>query len=112
MKRILALTALAAFTTLAPAKSTFETVLTEISHSVHAVTEKAPATPQIENAFSPDGGSEALVLKVINTSQQSIRLAGYSFKRPVLAIVVGCKTLHVELISADATSIILNPDDK
>lgn len=33
-----------------------------------------------------------------------------SDKRPVLAIVVGRKALHVELIFADSTSIILRPD--
>lgn len=39
MKRILALTALAEFTTLAPAKSTHDTLLNEISGSVHAAKE-------------------------------------------------------------------------
>ncbi len=84
MKRIFALTALAVFTTLTPAKTTFETVLNEISRSIHTAIDKAPPTAQIENAFSPDGGGEALVLKVINTSQQSIRLAAYSFTSPIV----------------------------
>lgn len=36
-------------------------------------------TVTFENAFSPDDGAEALVLKVINTSVSTIRLAAYSF---------------------------------
>lgn len=34
---------------------------------------------QIESAFSPDGGAEKLVLKVIDNSDQSLKLAAYSF---------------------------------
>jgi phosphatidylserine/phosphatidylglycerophosphate/cardiolipin synthase-like enzyme len=41
-----------------------------------------PSTSQIEVAFSPDAGSEVLVLKVIDSAQRSIRLAGYSFTSP------------------------------
>ncbi|WP_240317741.1 phospholipase D family protein [Janthinobacterium lividum] len=36
----------------------------------------------IENAFSPDGGAEALVLKVIDSAASNIRLAAYSFSSP------------------------------
>ena len=42
------------------------------------------AAPAIEVAFSPDAGAEALVLKVINSARQSIRLAGYSFTSPAV----------------------------
>lgn len=38
----------------------------------------------IEVAFSPEAGAEALVLKVINSARQSIRLAGYSFTSPAV----------------------------
>jgi phosphatidylserine/phosphatidylglycerophosphate/cardiolipin synthase-like enzyme len=44
----------------------------------------AGPAPQIEVAFSPDAGSEALVLKVIGSAQQSLRLAGYSFTSPAV----------------------------
>jgi len=40
------------------------------------------ASAQIENAFSPDAKAEELVLKLINTSTSSIRLAAYSFSSP------------------------------
>ena len=42
------------------------------------------AEPPIEVAFSPEEGAEALVLKVIGSSRQSIRLAGYSFTSPAV----------------------------
>lgn len=40
--------------------------------------------PLIEVAFSPEGGSEALVVKVIASAKQSLRLAGYSFTSPAV----------------------------
>lgn len=39
---------------------------------------------QIEIAFSPEAGAEALVLKMIGSARQSIRLAGYSFTSPAV----------------------------
>ena len=38
----------------------------------------------IEVAFSPEAGAEALVLKVINSAQQQLRLAGYTFTSPAV----------------------------
>lgn len=35
-------------------------------------------------AFSPEAGAEALVIKVISSTQQSLRLAGYSFTSPAV----------------------------
>lgn len=44
-----------------------------------------PATESlIEVAFSPGAGSEALVVKVIVSAKQSLRLAGYSFTSPAV----------------------------
>ncbi|MYM21847.1 phospholipase D family protein [Duganella sp. FT135W] len=39
---------------------------------------------QIENAFSPDAKAEALVLKVIDSSTTSLRMAAYSFSSPAV----------------------------
>ena len=39
---------------------------------------------QAEVAFSPDAGSEALVLKVIDSTSRSLYLAGYSFTLPAI----------------------------
>jgi phosphatidylserine/phosphatidylglycerophosphate/cardiolipin synthase-like enzyme len=41
-----------------------------------------PAGQTIETGFSPEGGAEALVLRVIGSAHMSIRLAGYSFTSP------------------------------
>lgn len=38
----------------------------------------------IEVGFSPEGTAEALVLKIIKSAKQSIRLAGYSFTSPAI----------------------------
>lgn len=43
-----------------------------------------PAAQHIETAFSPEAGSEALVLKVIRSAKETIRLAAYSFTSPVV----------------------------
>ena len=42
------------------------------------------ASSPIEVAFSPEAGAESLVLKVIGSARQSIRLAGYSFTSPAI----------------------------
>ena len=36
----------------------------------------------IENAFAPEAGAEALVLKTIDSARRSIRMAAYSFTSP------------------------------
>ena len=45
---------------------------------------KVPSEAQIETAFSPEGGGEALVIKVIDSAVKSIRLSAYSFTSPVV----------------------------
>lgn len=46
---------------------------------------RAPEGQFIEAAFSPDKGSESLVLKAINASRSSIVVAAYSFTSPRIA---------------------------
>ena len=45
---------------------------------------RLPDTSHIEVAFSPEAGSEALVLKAIGSATESVRLAGYTFTSPVI----------------------------
>lgn len=45
---------------------------------------KALPAQQIEVAFSPASGAEALVLKLVGSARRSIRLAGYSFTSPAV----------------------------
>ena len=57
---------------------TFATLGTEVQAL------KASSEAQIETAFSPEGGGEVLVVKVINSAAKSIRLAAYSFTSPAV----------------------------
>ena len=52
----------------------------------------------IEVAFSPEAGSEALVVKVIASARENIRLAGYSFTSPaVVKALIDAKARGVDL---------------
>ena len=55
-----------------------------VAPSAPQTTPTGTGAPRIEVAFSPDAGSEALVVKVIASASQSLRLAGYSFTSPVV----------------------------
>jgi phosphatidylserine/phosphatidylglycerophosphate/cardiolipin synthase-like enzyme len=57
--------------------------LADAAHELRG-TDKASGVGEIEVAYSPDGASLALVLKVISSAQQSIRLAAYSFTSPAV----------------------------
>ena len=52
-----------------------------------------PATGTLEVAFSPNEGSEALVIKAINSAHKEIRMLSYSFtSAPVTrALIQACK---------------------
>lgn len=49
-----------------------------------AVQQPGLPAPQVEVAFSPEAGAEALILKVIGSARHSIRLAAYSFTSPAV----------------------------
>lgn len=53
---------------------------TAFADDANSVTSKA----RVESAFSPDGRSEQLVLKVIQSANQDVRLAAYSFTSPTI----------------------------
>ncbi|VUD49274.1 unnamed protein product [Burkholderia pseudomallei] len=63
-------------------ESLLERLVALIADALPSSAKQAPAGQVVEAAFSPDGGAEALVLKVIGTSRASLRLAGYSFTSP------------------------------
>ncbi len=65
-----------------PTDTLFDEVVAYLSRLLSAPPREAPAGQVIEAAFSPDGGAEALVLKVIGAARTSLRLAGYSFTSP------------------------------
>ena len=54
--------------------------------------------PQIEAAFGPEAGAEPLVLKVIATAKQSIRVSAYVLSSPaVLQALIAAKQRGVEV---------------
>ena len=57
-----------------------------------------PAAGSIEVAFSPNEGSEALVLKVINSAHREIRMLSYSFtSAPVTQALLNAKKRGVDV---------------
>ena len=56
----------------------------DVTNPVTAPPDAVPGAAQIETAFSPEAGSEALVVKVIHSAKQTIRLSAYSFTSPVV----------------------------
>ncbi|UVA77127.1 phospholipase D family nuclease [Pandoraea commovens] len=85
-------------------------------------TERLMQSPSsVEAAFSPDGGAEALVLRVIGSAVSTIRLAGYSFTSPKVvrhlidakrrgvdvAIVIDAKG-NLNSTSAQALNLLVN----
>ena len=58
----------------------------------------APVGQQIEVGFSPNQGAEEVVLKVINSSKKSLRVAAYSFtSAPVVAALLVAHKRGVEV---------------
>lgn len=67
-----------------PAFSKQPNLLDELLQRFHSHTDTAPATAQIESGFSPEGGAERLILKIIHSADKKIRLASYSFTSPTV----------------------------
>lgn len=65
---------------------------------------QVPATGSIEVAFSPSEGSEALVVKVVDTAKTELRILAYSFTSvPVVTALVRAKKrgVDVQLVADD-----------
>ncbi|RWA45716.1 hypothetical protein AU476_01420 [Cupriavidus sp. UYMSc13B] len=104
MHKILVVSALAALsicsTPYALAKRS--TLLAEAESSVAAVFQpgavQVPATGTVEVAFSPNEGTEALVVKVIDSARSQIRMLTYSFtSAPVTAALLRAKKRGVDV---------------
>lgn len=74
------------------------TLVDELSRVIQSRTDTAPSSAQIESGYSPEGGAERLVLKVIHASQKSVRLAAYSFTSPkVVRALSGARKRGVDV---------------
>lgn len=63
-----------------------------------ASTQPALSTQEVEIAFSPNQGGEALVLKSIRSAKKSIRLAAYSFtSKTVVEALIAAKKRGVDV---------------
>ena len=67
---------------------------------------EVPAAGTIEVAFSPEGGSEDLVIRVVDTASMELRILAYSFTSvPVVAALVRAKKRGVDVrLVADENS--------
>lgn len=73
-------------------------IVAAFKHQDATAINTAPSAAQIETAFSPDGGSEALVIKVIQSARQTIRLSAYSFTSSVVVrALIDAKRRGVEI---------------
>ena len=98
LRSLVASLAFIGFTAQAQAVNVLNAPLAAFAALKHQVTTTAPGTAQIETAFSPDGGSEALVVKVIQSARQTIRLAAYSFTSPaIVRALIDAKRRGVEV---------------
>jgi phosphatidylserine/phosphatidylglycerophosphate/cardiolipin synthase-like enzyme len=74
------------------------TLVEELSRVIQSHTDTAPSSAQIESGYSPEGGAERLVIKVINASQKTIRLAAYSFtSAKVVRALTGARKRGVDV---------------
>jgi phosphatidylserine/phosphatidylglycerophosphate/cardiolipin synthase-like enzyme len=105
MERIIVALVLA-FAAPAYAQSVSLPVVDRIAAVLQANIDRAPAVGQIETGFSPEGSAERLILKVINSSRKSIRLAAYSFTSPkVVHALVQARRRGIDVrVVADARS--------
>lgn len=88
----------ALFSLVPPAFARQSALLDELSQALHARIDQAPATPQIETGFSPDGDAERLILKVINSAKHDLRLAAYSFTSPkIVQALINAKKRGVDV---------------
>ncbi|MEA5097988.1 MAG: phospholipase D family protein [Burkholderiaceae bacterium] len=105
MKRILICTVLALIACSASAKKKGNDFVDNAIEYSYSLADKAPNGPLVETGFSPDSGSERLVIKVINASESSIRLAAYSFTSPAVVRAL----LHAKKRGVDVRVVV---DDK
>lgn len=85
-----------------PAFAKKNSFLSEIESAISTASQTGsvtvPATGTVEVAFSPNEGSEALVVKVIDSAKSSIRMLTYSFtSAPVVAALIRAKKRGVDV---------------
>lgn len=62
-----------------------ESVVSDFIHAVQARPPLAPSSPQIDVGFSPSGGAEELVIRMISSAKSSLLVGAYSFTNKNIA---------------------------
>jgi phosphatidylserine/phosphatidylglycerophosphate/cardiolipin synthase-like enzyme len=79
-------------------KSTFKDIASEVRTSLGAGIRTVPAAGSIDVGFSPDDGAEALVLRVIGSAKQSLRMSAYSLTSPsIVKALIAAKQRGVDV---------------
>ncbi|CAN7780746.1 phospholipase D family protein [Cupriavidus necator] len=104
MRKALALTALAALSIFASdiAFAKKATLLSEVESGIATAFQpgavQVPATGTVEVAFSPNEGTQALVVRVIDSAKSEIRMLTYSFtSAPITAALLRAKKRGVDI---------------
>jgi len=96
--RLIAATSLLSIASIADANGILSKIGDAAVHMRNNTAVQAPAGSQIEVAFSPNKGSEDLVVKAIRSAKSSIRVAAYSFTAPVVVeALLGAKKRGVDV---------------
>lgn len=99
IRKILVLSLCVVFLPAAHAESFASSLLSRAKTALDFKTVDAPTTQLIEVGFSPEGSAEKLVLKVIDSTKSSIRLAAYSFTSPtVVRALLAAKKRGVDVV--------------
>lgn len=108
---VVGLSALLFFSPAAEAKKNFFERAVSAYEENHSVT--IPATGEIEVAFSPNEGAEALVIKTIYSAKKEIRMLAYSFtSAPVVEALIRAKKRGVDVaLVADEKSNVSDKED-
>jgi phosphatidylserine/phosphatidylglycerophosphate/cardiolipin synthase-like enzyme len=79
-------------------KGMLEEVRAAVAGATSPSSTVVPATGEVEVAFSPNEGSEALVIKAIDAARKEIRMLAYSFtSAPVTAALLRAKKRGVDV---------------
>ena len=83
----------------ADARKKNETLLESVAHAYQANhSYEVPATGSVEVAFSPEEGSEALIIRVIESARSELRVLAYSFtSAPVTSALLRAKKRGVDV---------------
>lgn len=97
---------LAAFAPALQARSIKGQLLDRVESAMEPGSTKVPAAGEVEFAFSPRAGAEALVVKFIHAEQHQLRVMGYAFTSP--AVVQALIDVHKRAVNPVAVQVLVD----